>query len=151
MTFEHFRKQLDRLPAGAPVVFSTPDGPIRGGYHLTEVRQARLTGLACNGVSEEWGEVALHLLDGFGGPHMPVATLFGILGKAAETLSDAIDYEVSVAFGHGNATRSVYTVTDPVLEGDTVKIALTPSPVDCKALSTAQMDQVRAASACCGG
>ena len=49
MTLNDLADQLANVRADMPVVFETDQGPISGGYHITELPFADLTGIDCGG------------------------------------------------------------------------------------------------------
>lgn len=149
MTLQDLIQTLENTPPATPLIFVAPQGPVRGGYHLTEVKRADVTGLACNGSQDSWREVSIQLLDGFGGPHMPVGKAAKIIHLALNSLPDVADAPLHMEYGPRNASRELYTLEPPVFDNNTMTIALKPTHVGCKALTAEQEAQVIAASRCC--
>jgi len=81
-----------------PLVFALDEQTINPGYHLTEVRHARVSSIDCgkNSEPEHWDEISIQLLDGSSGSnqgHMTTGKLIGIIEKALTKLD--VDSESS--------------------------------------------------------
>lgn len=72
MKLNELLAHLKTTPSASALVFSTEDGDIGSGYHVTEFKHAKVTGIDCGGRVSEWVEASVQLLDGSGGSHMAV-------------------------------------------------------------------------------
>ena len=56
-----------------PLIFSYDGQPVKGGYHVTEVKAGQFAALDCGAEHEEWSEIFVQLwdIDEDDRPHMP--------------------------------------------------------------------------------
>lgn len=87
---------------GLPLAFSYAGATTKPGYHITEFKAARVTGLDCGANVESWSETVLQIwdiADSVTGERMTVDKLLGIARKAIATvgaeLSSRVVFEVS--------------------------------------------------------
>lgn len=102
MTLDDLEHVLLAVPEDKPVVFSTDEGDVPGGYHLTELKHARVTSLDCAAQTEVWTELHVQLLDGSGGAHMTAGRLRAILEKSVAHLPEASMAEILIEYAPGN-------------------------------------------------
>jgi hypothetical protein len=85
------------------LVFLTGDTKVNPGYHVTEVKKARISSLDCGRGTDEWDELVIQLLDGSPASkagYMPVGKFLGIAATAADTTADrALYFEFSPGNG----------------------------------------------------
>ena len=145
-------------------MFHYGGGEIGTGYHVTEVKAARLSSLDCGGNPEEWSETVIQLWDveGGAGPHMAARKFLGILGKVAERM--ALDDQSLLIFEAGDSTSplQVFTVGTIAAAEGRVNVSLTARPATCKprdrgleaaagaAASMSCCTPAASASPCCG-
>lgn len=129
---------LETVSADAPVVFQTEAAEIRGGYHVTELRHARIDGVDCGGRRAAWREASIEILDGDLPPayRMTARKLTSILQKSLATLPDLGDAPLHIAWAPGNTGLSRYAIRAVAETEAGVEIALTASRAVCKPAST---------------
>lgn len=137
MTLTQLLADLAKCPPSASLVFVAEGERIKAGYHLTEVKQARISSVDCGGRNSEWQEAVLQLLDGYGRTHMPVRKFQAILTRCLELLPDLADLPVHAEFGAANAGLRIYALTAPVEAGGQVTIRLTEKRAQCKPFADA--------------
>ena len=147
MTPETLLAHLESLPADAPLIFRTDDGPIQGGYHVTELKHARISSIDCGARQAQWDEAALQLLDGMGGDHMTVGKFAAILAQSIRHVAGLGPAPLTVEFGHGNRVKQVFHPGAPRLEVGVVVVPLDGSRAVCK---PAQESLQAAPASCCG-
>lgn len=161
MTPETLLARLERLPADAPLVFETDDGPALGGYHVTELKHARISSIDCGARQAQWDEAVLQLLDGGGGEHMMVGKFTAILAQSIRHVPGLGPAAMSVEFAHANRGLRVFRPDAPQLEDQAVVVRLAEARPVCKPARDATLAvpapasagkpcRGTAASACCG-
>ncbi|MBO6509101.1 MAG: hypothetical protein JJ866_23510 [Roseibium sp.] len=148
MTPEILLNRLRGMPVDAPLVFKTDEGPIGDGYHVTELKYARVTSIDCGTRVAEWTEAALQLLDGEGGGHMPVGKFAGIVSQSIGKVKGLANSPLHVEFAHENSGMRIYALGEPDFENGEVSVSLSESRAHCKpALDYAARNE---GAACCG-
>lgn len=132
---DEFIDQLQAQPQGATAIFTTPDGEIGRGYHLTEIKRAAIEALDCGGRTDRWTEVVLQLLDGDVGRPMTVGTLKGILERGRHTLEGLDGARLQVEFAHANQGLSRHTIAGIASDPGQTTIALQPERAACKPIA----------------
>lgn len=148
MTLDDLVAATRALPADAPLVFSTKDGPIGEGYHVTELKLARIDSIDCGARTDAWTEATLQLLDGRGRSHMPVGRFAGILEQSARHIDGLGGSPLRVEFAHGNDGLGIFDISAPELADGRVSLKLEPIRAHCKPAATAT--QTGTTAACCG-
>ena len=147
-------EELDGMPQDMPLVFTTEDGEIGGGYHVTELKLSDVTGIDCGAGIDRWSETSLQLLDGGGGTHMAVGKIVGILRQSVSRVEGLASAPVHVEFAPGNAGLRRYEVADPAIEDARVLVRLREDRAVCKPADRAGRGCTGKASAptdsCCG-
>ncbi len=147
MTINEFLQTLADKPADAPVVFMTNQGEISGGYHVTELKLASITGIDCAARQAEWTEASIQLLDGGGGVHMNVGKFSNILGQSKSHIKGLGKADMHFEFAHNNAGLQRYNMQSSVESNGRVEIHLDTQRAVCKpALELAS----NGGSGCCG-
>lgn len=106
---------LTALAPAAPeatLTIETPEGPIQGGYHVTELKYGRVTGIDCSAQVTDWEEATLELLDGYGGPEMQVGTFRKLMSHGIAGVTGIGTVPLKVEFAHANAGLRVYGIAD---------------------------------------
>lgn len=156
MTLDDLEHVLLAVPEDKPVVFATDEGDVPGGYHLTELKHARVTSLDCAGRTEVWTELRVQLLDGSGGAHMTARRLRAILEKSVAHLPEASKAEILIEYAPGNSGLRLFELALPEAPQDArLVMRLNERHATCK--PAAAFEQRRAprtseatGSRCCG-
>ena len=149
-TFSDILAQLKSVDPALALIFRTSDGEIGAGYHVTELRHSKSTGIDCGGRIEAFDEARLQLLDGTGEAHMSVGKFAGIVEKSLAAVPELAEAPVLVEFGHANAALSLLAIGVPDIRGDAIVVPLGPSRAVCKPFerrSAPLLRQARAAAA----
>ncbi|MEO1239710.1 MAG: DUF6428 family protein [Pseudomonadota bacterium] len=139
VTLNGFLTTLKTAMPEAGVIFATEDGPVGAGYHITELKHARVSSIDCGARQSSWEEVAVQVLDVFGDAPMPVDRLRGILSRSLAALPALADAPVHVEFGHRNESLSRYEIAGLTLDDDLVKISIVRAHATCKPATTAAL------------
>ena len=150
MTPQDLLTRLLALPADAALVFVTPEGAIKGGYHVTEWKLHDIRSIDCGANLSAWSEAVLQLLDGSGGGHMTVGKFAAILRQSLAKLDGLGDWDMRVEFGHGNLGKRIFGLSEPIPEGDRVIITLTDQPARCKPADACRAARAKSAGAAPG-
>ncbi|MEM9197555.1 MAG: DUF6428 family protein [Pseudomonadota bacterium] len=137
MTPQTLLDSLKTLPSQMPISFATEAGAAGWGYHVTELKQAKITSIDCGGRVAEWVEASLQILDGEGDRDraMQVGKLAGILSHSIATVTGLGTADLQVEFSLGNTGMQIFQPGTPRREGDTVLIELSSSQAQCKPAS----------------
>ncbi|MEM9047510.1 MAG: DUF6428 family protein [Pseudomonadota bacterium] len=159
MTPQSLLDDLKILPPDLPVVFRTEAGEIAQGYHVTELKHARVTSIDCAARLSEWSQASLQLLDGdwhaqaIVDPAMSARKLSGILSQSIARLDGVGAAELQVEFAHGNAGMRIYRPQRPLVAGSSIVIELADNRAQCKPASGpgcgARCQLETGATACC--
>ena len=151
MTIDDLTAALAALPADAPAVFATDEGPIGEGYHVTELKLARIDSIDCGGRMDGWTEAMLQLLDGAGRTHMSVGKLQGILDQSRRRIEGLGDAPLRVEFAPGNDGLCIYGAPAVAMTGGRAVLRLMPDRAACKLAAEARRAGccAPAASTCC--
>ena len=145
MTLSDLLTDLQSLPADAPLVFATNQGPIGAGYHITELKSLDIQSIDCGGTKSAWPETQLQLLDGHSGPYMTSAKAQTILAKSLKAIPALGTGELSIEFAPQNQGLRRYIPASPELEDGRVVLRLLEDGATCKAASYAPQT-----TSCCG-
>lgn len=117
-----------------PLVFFHDDRPIRAGYHVTEVKAGEFSALDCGANPESWSEVFIQLWDIEDGDrkHMPAGKFSAIIRKVSEHVSLSARAKLTFEVSDGVRAMQLHRASSPRLEGDIVRIELSPRPASCK-------------------
>ena len=156
MTLDDLLAATSALPADAPLVFTTEQGPIGAGYHVTELKLAVIRSIDCGGRKDAWTEATLQLLDGAGRSHMQTGKFVGILEQSLRSVEGLGQSPLRVEFSHGNRGLSLFELAPPVQEDGQVMMRLTTINAACKPAlervggASASSCCAPAVSSCCG-
>lgn len=120
------------LPQDVPLVFSTPDGLIGTGYHVTELKLAHINSVDCAVNLDAWTEATLQLLDGHGTTHISVGKFANILDQSTHKVEGLGNSPLRVEFAHGNGGIQIFEPAVPVFTDGTAQIKLQPIKALCK-------------------
>lgn len=129
---------LSDAPDTSPLVFTTAEGEVGAGYHVTELKLAQITGIDCAARVSKWTEASLQLLDGApldseeGRAHMPLGKFLGILRQSEWKVPGLGDAPLKVEFAHGNEGLRTFELGKPEITDDRVVIRLQGSHAVCK-------------------
>ena len=149
-TLADFEATLKALPADAPLIFTTRDGAIKAGYHVTEFKVADINSVDCGGKVDHWQEASMQLLDGFGGEHMAVGKFLGILGHSIVAVKGLATAGAFVEFAPMNVGLRSYQLSAVTLHDGVVEVALKERGPMCKAANRVAAPKVEASAKCCG-
>jgi hypothetical protein len=147
VTTQDFIAQLRRAPE-KPLLFVNDEGDtIHAGYHLTEIKAAKLDTVDCGGEKNRWNETIMQLWV----PSDETSETFMTAGKFLsiyEKVSCMIDVdptgEVRFEYGDENFFPSYYHVESMTEEIDALRVELRPPQTTCKA-----RDRRAAGASCC--
>lgn len=138
--------------AELPLVFIYDDRRIAPGYHVTEVKTARLSSLDCGGNPESWEETVIQLWDvnATAPAHMKAAKFLGILEQVERRV--ALDADGLLVFECGDSARpmQVFTVGHIRTAEGHVTVELAARTATCKPRERGlDAGEVPAVSGCC--
>ncbi|MEQ8228222.1 MAG: DUF6428 family protein [Rhodospirillales bacterium] len=148
MNLLELRSRLN-TPDAAELIFSTEQGPIGQGYHLTEIKHATVTGIDCGARVTTWTEASLQLLDGAGDAYMTVGKFKGILDTSLATIEDLGDAGLKVEFANGNAGLRLYRITHIAHQDRRVVITLGDDRAVCKPAAERSTPPPNEGTGCC--
>lgn len=146
---------LGSMPEAAPLVIFAPSGPIGAGYHLTELKRARIDSVDCGGRISRWDEAVLQAFDVTGEVHIKLGKALAILTRAAHALPGVADLPLAIEFGPGNASLQRFDIADLALVAGQAHLTLRAQTATCKVISAPTplapmgVPEPRAASGCC--
>ena len=124
--------KLDAIPPDVELVFETDEGRIGGGYHVSELKLAKVKSVDCGGRTADWMEASLQLLDGHGGAYMTVGKFRDILRKSVDVVDGLGESPMHVEFAHGNIGLRIYQIGETELEGGIATVQLSDGRAACK-------------------
>ena len=131
-TLNEILLELEKANPDGATVFSTSEGEIGGGYHITELKLASIQSIDCGGRMANWIETYLQLLDGQSGRHMSVQKLKSIANHSAKMLPGLADAPIYVEYAPGNDGLRRYLVGAIVSKPERVVISLHEDGAKCK-------------------
>ena len=138
---------LASQPATDEVLFEAEGDAVGLGYHLTELRMARISSIDCGGVEDAWDEAQMQVLDAPGDEAMSAGKMAAILKRSAEAVHGLAKAPLNVEFSRGNQGLGRYRLGVPRVSEGVVTLPLTRMGPECKAMSRA-FDKPEA-SGCC--
>ena len=145
MTLNDFLNALHEQPAEAPLVFTTSEGPIGAGYHITELKSLDIKSIDCGGRTSDWTEVQIQLLDGAGRSHLSAGKSAKILENSLKAIPDLAEGELSFEYAPGNNGLRRYIPTQPIWAEGHVEMRLSEDGAQCKAAAFSGTT-----ASCCG-
>lgn len=118
-----------------PLIFSYDGRDVQPGYYVTEVKVGQFAALDCGGNPEAWTEIFVQLWDmneDAGRTHLPAGLFVKIIGKVIEHVD--LDRTAQLTFEVSDAVRpmQLFRAAAPVINSDTIHVALSPRPASCK-------------------
>lgn len=132
MTLNDLLENLEAAPPASALIFRTEHGDIGRGYHVTEFKHARITGIDCGARMSEWGEASIQLLDGDGDAHMQVSKFSGILRQSLRQVEGLGEAPTHVEFAPGNNGLRTYDIDAPDISAEAVIVNLREKSAICK-------------------
>lgn len=127
---------LDALPADTdvPLIFTTDQGEISAGYHVTEFRLARIDAIDCGRGQSSWTEGHVQLLDGsqMASEHMNVGKFRQIAQQSIRALPGLGAATLVVEFAPGNAAFSRFSPASVASSQGAIYIDLQAHHAVCK-------------------
>ncbi len=117
---------------GKPLIFTTDEGDIGPGYHVTELKHLSVNSIDCGGRMSAWTEAQLQLLDGNAGGHMSVGKFIGIAKHSAAALPELGKVPISVEFAPGNRGLRRYLIDGLHEDPTSVRVKLIEDGAACK-------------------
>ncbi|KAJ56403.1 hypothetical protein ACMU_05520 [Actibacterium mucosum KCTC 23349] len=143
MSLAALAEQLKPLDPDAPLIWQTDAGPISGGYHVTELKLARVSSIDCGARQSAWTEARLQLLDGGGGDHMKLGRFQQILTQSFKALPDLANAPLIVEYAPENSGLHTFSVAQVSSNNWQVTIDLRADAAICKPAADL-------GKACCG-
>ena len=100
MTLSDLQNLLAGFPETAALTFETAQGPAAKGYHVTEFKLSRVTGVDCGGRVDQWQEALMQIMDGYGGKAMSVGKFRAIVDKSLSSVDGLGDADLRADHRH---------------------------------------------------
>ncbi len=130
------------------VLFEAEGDAVGRGYHLTELRLAKISSIDCAGVADAWDEAQMQVLDAPGDVAMSAGKMAAILVRSAVEIDGLADAPLNVEFSPVNDGLGRYRLGAPRAADGVVTLPLTPMGPECKAMTRAFAKT--APQECCG-
>ena len=135
-TFGTLLRQLEAA-CGRDLVFVYDGHPTKPGYHVTEIKFARVTGLDCGANAESWSEVILQLWDiedSVTGERMTVDKLLGIARKVLATIGAEESARLVFEVSDGSDAMRIFGLDRLEISNGVAAVFLAPRASACKPL-----------------
>jgi hypothetical protein len=117
-----------------PLIFHYDGQPVRGGYHITEVKAGQFSALDCGANPEAWSEIFVQLwdIDEDERTHMTSGKFAAIVRKVSEHVS--LDGSAKLTFEVSDGVRpmQLYCAGTPALRDGALHVDLIARPASCK-------------------
>jgi hypothetical protein len=127
---------LDSLAGHAqlPLIFHYNGEPVRGGYHITEVKAGAFSALDCGANPEAWSEIFIQLwdIDEDGRTHMNAGKFAAIVRKVSEHVDLDGTAKLTFEVSDGIRPMQLYCAGTPALRDGALHVDLMPRPASCK-------------------
>ena len=130
------------------VLFEAEGDEIGRGYHLTELRLARISSIDCGGVMDARDEAQMQVLDAPGDAAMSAGKMAAILSRSAAEIDGLATAPLNVEFSPGNEGLGRYRLGAPRVGQGVVTLTLSAMGPECKAMTRAFAKPK--AQECCG-
>jgi hypothetical protein len=144
---------LDALAAApdAPLVFQYDGGPVKAGYHVTEVKAGQFSALDCGANPEAWSEIFVQLwdIDEDQRTHMPAGKFAAIIRKVSDHVRLEPSAKLTFEVSDGLRPMALYCAGSPRLMDGLFEVLLAARPSSCKPRDRWLAEEV-AKAACCG-
>jgi len=148
MTTQDFIAQLRHQP-DKQLVFVNPGGDtIHDGYHLTEIKAAKLQTVDCGGQKNRWNETVMQLWVPSDEPSqefMTAGKFLSIYDKVSRMIDVDAAAEIRFEYGDENFFPSNYHVESIDKAGSELRVELRPPQTTCKARDR----RAAGATSCC--
>jgi len=135
-----------------PLVFHYDGRPVKGGYHVTEVKAGQFAALDCGANPEAWTEIFVQLwdIDEDDRTHMPAGKFAAIIRKVSEHVK--LDGSAKLTFEVSDGVRpmQLYQAAYPNLRAGQVHIELAARPASCKPRDRWLAEETGKGVTCCG-
>lgn len=118
-----------------PLVFTTNDGEIGGGYHVTELKRAQIQSVDCGGRLSDWIETNLQLLDGTDRDHMKVGKFINIANRSISAVDGLSEGPLSFEYSPSNIGLRRYHASQIIVNSDQITLFLSEDNAQCKPFS----------------
>jgi hypothetical protein len=142
---------LDDRPE-LPLVFHYAGRPIRGGYHITEVKAGQFSALDCGANPEAWSEIFVQLWDVEDDQrsHMKASKFAAIIRKVSEHVGLDSTAKLTFEVSDGVRPMQLFSADNPRVDGQVMNIDLGPRPASCKPRDRWLAEKQASAAPCCG-
>ena len=142
---------LDDRP-DMPLVFHYAGRPIRGGYHITEVKAGQFSALDCGANPEAWSEIFVQLwdVDEDQRSHMKAGKFAAIIRKVSEHVGLDATAKLTFEVSDGVQPMQLFAANSPRIDGQVMSADLAPRAASCKPRDRWLAEQKTSAAACCG-
>ncbi|MBM1170709.1 DUF6428 family protein [Microvirga arabica] len=128
---------LDKLQfhEALPLVIAYAGRVTKAGYHVTEIKAGRFSGLDCGANSEAWTETFIQVWDVPGEPQsrmMTVGKFLAIMDKVARDVGLDPASRLTFECGDDLGVIGLYAVDGIAVEPERVLVSLTPRHASCK-------------------
>ncbi len=123
--------------ASDQALFEVEGDQVGRGYHLTELRVAKINSIDCGGVADAWDEAQVQVLDAPGQEVMSAGKMTAILTRSVAEIDGLADAPLNVEFSPGNQGLGRYQFGAPREAEGFVTIPLMPMGPECKAMTRA--------------
>jgi hypothetical protein len=116
------------------LIFHYDGQDVRPSYHVTEVKAGAFNALDCGANPESWQETFIQLWDIVeeNRGHMPVGKFLAIMGKVAQSVPFPRVGKLTFEVSDGVRPMQLYKADTLTIEGDAVRVPLSPRPSSCK-------------------
>ena len=141
MNWQSFKNQLVENP-NLHLQFQYADGQmVKGGYHITEIKQAQITSVDCGGKMNAWTEIVVQVVE-TSGPEteaaMEVSKAMKIIHVVENQLALPGKAEVKIEFGNEQVPVQQMPLSSvEALEND-LMVNMVPDATQCKAVGQGQ-------------
>lgn len=150
MTLLDLLEYAKAQPETAPVHFTANGKGINAGFHITELKHAKINSIDCGGNEDQFDEVTLQLLDGYGGLAMSSGKLAKILAHSLKAIPALENKDLRVEFAPENNGLHIYHMEDVTVVNERLTIALTNGAAVCKPAQRASSNcDCQKQTACC--
>ena len=116
------------------LIFHYDGQDVRPSYHVTEVKTGAFNALDCGANPESWQETFIQLWDIVEDSrgHMPVSKFLAIMNKVAQSVPFPGNAKLTFEVSDGVKPMQLYKADTMAIEGNTVRVPLSPRPSSCK-------------------
>ena len=117
-----------------PLIFQYSGRPVKGGYHVTEVKAGQFGALDCGANPEAWTEIFVQLWDieEDSRTHMTSGKFARIIRKVSDHLGLDGGAKLTFEVSDGVVPMQLFRAAVPQSDGLQMLVDLTPRPASCK-------------------